>query len=185
MILTIPNILTTLRIILVPWMAHSLLGRDFHQALTLFAIAGVSDALDGFIARRFGMTSRLGSFLDPAADKILVVVMALSLATLGLLPWWLTLLVAGRDLMIVGGAVAWYLIVGDITMEPSLTSKINMVVQVVVMLLVIASAGGYLVIAPFFPLLLLLSAAAALVSGGEYILVWGGRYRACRKGRGA
>ncbi|GAB4299285.1 MAG: CDP-alcohol phosphatidyltransferase family protein [Desulfuromonadia bacterium] len=183
MILTIPNILTLLRILLVPWMTHALLCRDFDRVLFLFGIAGITDALDGFIARRFRMTSRLGSFLDPAADKVLVVVTVLTAATLGLIPWWLSLLVAGRDILIVTGVAVWYLRAGEMTMEPSLSSKLNMVIQVVVIFLVIASAGGHLEITPVRPLLFTISVAAATVSGGEYILVWGGRYQTIRRRR--
>lgn len=181
MILTIPNILTLLRIVLVPWMASALFSGNHDRALVLFAVAGLTDALDGFIARRFGMTSRLGSFLDPAADKVLVVVMVIVTASQSLIPSWLAALIVGRDVMIVSGVLLWYLKAGEISLEPSLTSKVNMGVQVVFILIVIASAGGYVRTEPFRGVLCALSAASAVVSGLGYYLTWIHRFRDLRR----
>src|SRR3954468_21280299 len=99
----IPNGLTIARGLLAPLVAVFLVRHDFHAALWCFATAGVSDWMDGFVARRFGLSTRLGSFLDPAADKLLMVVSFLVLGWLGLLPGWLVVLVVLRDLVIVAG----------------------------------------------------------------------------------
>ena len=103
----IPNLITVGRILLVAPVAWALMVQNFSLALILFFVAGVSDAVDGFLAKRFGWTSRLGALLDPLADKFLLVTCYAVLAWNDLLPVWLLVLVLTRDLLIVGGAVAY------------------------------------------------------------------------------
>lgn len=180
--MTIPNILTLLRIALVPLMVVMLLCGSFMAALVLFAVAGVTDALDGFIARHFNQMSRLGSFLDPLADKVLIVAMYGVLAGIGMLPVWLAVLVIGRDLVILSGALFWFLRIGELEMEPTLSSKINMIVQVVFVCIVIATAAGFPLPVNLQPLLILVAGGIALFSGGQYIAIWLKRYRSVKTG---
>lgn len=174
-IMTIPNMLTALRIVLVPALITFLLDGNFRAALTVFLVAGVSDALDGFIARRFNQQSRLGSFLDPLADKLLVVTSSLVLAAIGQLPWWLALVIVGRDLVIVAGAVAYYGRTGTLEMDPSIASKTNTFVQISLILVVLAHGAGMEFLGVVLKPLFVLALAMALVSGGDYMVVWGRR----------
>lgn len=169
----LPNLLTLLRILLVPLLVVLLLRGAAGPALLVFLMAGASDALDGFIARRFNLCSRLGSILDPLADKLLIVAAALVMARLRLLPWWLALVVIGRDVLIVGGAVAFYRKTGDIEMAPSLLGKLSTFVQIVVVLAILVDAAGVVPLAVAFPPLFAVTLLVTLVSGGQYVLVWG------------
>ena len=115
---SLPNIISTLRIFLVVPTVYFLLHDQYSYALLLFVIAGLSDGLDGFLARRYGWTTRLGSFLDPLGDKLLMTATYFVLGWLGDLPVWLVAVVIGRDVVIVLGALAYRLLVQDISMKP-------------------------------------------------------------------
>ncbi|RNC71354.1 MAG: CDP-diacylglycerol--glycerol-3-phosphate 3-phosphatidyltransferase [Desulfuromonadales bacterium] len=179
-ILTVPNVLTMLRIVLVPALILFILSGRHGAALGVFLTAGVTDALDGFIARRFNQTSRLGSFLDPLADKLLVVSSAIVLAWVGLMPRWLAMVMAGRDILILAGAGLFYLRTKQLEMDPSILSKINTFVQIALILAVLAHGAGsdFLggILKPFFVLALV----TALVSGGHYVVAWGMKAYAAR-----
>ncbi len=103
--LSIPNLITLARILLVPVVVWAIASNQMLFAFLLFAAAGVSDAVDGFLAKRFGMASELGRYLDPLADKVLIVSIYVSLGIVERLPRWLVILVVSRDLLIVGGVV--------------------------------------------------------------------------------
>jgi len=134
---SLPNIISILRILLVIPTVYFLSEHKYSNALLVFLIAGLSDGLDGFLARRFGWITRLGSFLDPMGDKLLMTASYFMLGYLGHLPVWLVLLVIGRDLVIVIGALAYRLLVQDITMQPLIISKINTACQIFLVLLMI------------------------------------------------
>ncbi len=130
----IPNLISVLRIFLsipVIWM---LLEQRFEIALVLFAVAGISDGLDGYLAKRNGWVSRLGGLLDPLADKVLLVSSYLSLAVIGAIPVWLVMLVILRDLVIVTGALVYNFRVKQLDVAPSLLSKFNTLAQIVLVL---------------------------------------------------
>lgn len=114
----LPNLISILRIILVVPVILALLKADFVLALVLFAVAGFSDALDGFLAKHYHWQSRLGSILDPLADKLLLVVTFATLTWLGFLPSWLLWLVLGRDVLIVVGALTYHYVVGKFELLP-------------------------------------------------------------------
>ncbi|WP_298266432.1 CDP-alcohol phosphatidyltransferase family protein [Geobacter sp.] len=171
-VLTVPNVLSMLRIALVPAVVVMLARGEFGTALTLCFIAGVTDAFDGFIARRFNQQSRLGSFLDPAADKFLVLSSVIVLAAVGRLPWWLAVTLVTRDVVIVSGAIAFWLRTGRLEMEPSLPSKISTAVQIVLILVVIAHGAGVAGLRRALPPLMAVSFLAAVVSGVHYVVVW-------------
>ena len=150
-----------------------MLQENFSAALFLVAIAGISDGLDGFLARHFHWQSRLGSILDPLADKLLLVATCTTLPYMQLLPLWLLLLVFGRDLVIVIGALAYHLKFGEYELTPLWSSKINTVFQIALVLLVIVQQQWLPQIATWSTTMIWLVVASVIISGSEYILVWG------------
>lgn len=174
----LPNLLTTLRILMVPAVVLLLARGSYAPAMWLFLACGVTDALDGYIARRYGLITQLGAILDPIADKLLIIAPVIVLATKGLLPWWLAFAIVCRDLVIVAGAGCWYRKAGRLDMAPSLPGKINTFVLIALVGIVIGNAAGLLWIAPLLPLLFVLSLCSTLFSGIHYVVVWGSRARA-------
>lgn len=172
----IPNLITVLRILLVYPVVVCLLERRFGLGLGLFVLAGVSDGLDGFLAKHYHWQSRLGSYLDPLADKLLLVSCFLTLASLGLLPGWLVAAVVLRDGVILTGAVAYYWLHEPFEGQPHWTSKLNTFFQLLMVVAVLFSLG----VSPLPPgllgMLMGVVLATSLVSGLVYVRVWGGRY---------
>ena len=113
-------------------------GRDA-LAFVLFLAAGISDAVDGFLAKRFGMATELGAYLDPLADKAMLVSIYMALAVVGAIPLWLVILVVSRDIMIVGAVILSWLVDKPVTLKPLFVSKLNTVAQIVLALVVISS----------------------------------------------
>ena len=136
----IPNLICIVRIFLVAPIIWSLLASDYGLALLLILTAGLSDALDGYLARRFDWRTRLGGLLDPAADKLLMFSLFLTLSWLGWVPMWFTAIVIGRDVIIVAGIIAYQALVEPVHGNPTLASKLNTVLQIALALLVIAHA---------------------------------------------
>lgn len=177
----LPNLISCLRIALVAPLVALLLRGDFEAALWIAVAAGLSDALDGFLARHFGWRSRLGSLLDPLADKLLLVAAYLTLAQVGQVAWALALLVLARDAVIVLGALAYHGIVGEFEARPSLWSKATTLGQILFVLLVLASNAfafhwqqrGYAWII----------AALTVISGVDYVVRWGLRASAALRAR--
>jgi cardiolipin synthase (CMP-forming) len=147
----------------------------FAAALILFAVAGFSDALDGFLARHYHWESRLGSILDPLADKLLLVVTFATLTWLDLLPHWLLWLVLGRDILIVAGALAYHFLVGKFELLPLWSSKINTALQISLVLFVIFQQQGLLDAEFWITVMIWLVVASTVNSGIEYLIVWGHR----------
>lgn len=132
-----PNLITGLRILLVAPFLWLLLEERYGAALLLFVIAGVSDALDGFLAKYYGWTSELGELLDPIADKLLLIGAILALGWLNKLPGWLVALVIARDATIVGGAIIHHLRVAPFRAAPLLISKLNTLMQLLLVCVMI------------------------------------------------
>ena len=122
-ILTIPNILTMSRVLMTPLVALCLVRQEYGWALWGLLVAGVTDGLDGFIAKWFNQSSRLGAILDPVADKFLMLATVLALTWTGLLPLWVTIPILLRDVIIFGGARVYYRLAGSI--EMSLTNSFS------------------------------------------------------------
>jgi len=178
----IPNALTFLRLALVLPFAWSLWHGDYFRALAIFAVAALSDGLDGFLARHFGWRSRMGAVLDPLADKVLLVTSFLVLTLTSVLPLWLFLLVLFRDLLIVGGALGYRCRAGRFEMQPSIPGKLNTLVQILVVLAVIFMQAGAPVLPWVMPAGIALVTVSAIFSGGHYAVVWGGKvWRAGRQ----
>lgn len=136
----IPNMICIVRIILVAPIVWSLLQERYGLALSLSLAAGLSDALDGYLARRFDWRTRLGGLLDPAADKLLMFAAFVTLAYMGWVPVWFAAIVIGRDIVIIGGTLYYQLFVAPIHGEPTDASKLNTVFQILFLLLTITHA---------------------------------------------
>jgi cardiolipin synthase (CMP-forming) len=169
----LPNLITLSRLALAPAFVLVLNDANYVAAFLLFVIAGLSDGLDGLIAKRFHYESRLGAILDPAADKILLVSAYVMLTVLGHVPVWLVIVVAFRDLLIVGGYLLYTSMYGPVHMRPSSLSKLNTFMQialVVAVLLEQATNSHYplairgLVYAVF---------VTTVASGAHYLWAWG------------
>ncbi|MEN5081743.1 CDP-alcohol phosphatidyltransferase family protein [Bosea sp. TWI1241] len=128
--MTLPNLITIGRLGLVPLVIMAIASGLWQLAFVLFVLAGLSDALDGFIARRFDMRSELGGFLDPLADKALIVSIYVTLALVGVVPVWLVVLIVSRDVMIVAGVILSWLLARPLQMAPFLVSKLNTAAQI-------------------------------------------------------
>jgi len=168
----IPNAICVLRILLVVPIVMLLLEGRYRQALVLIVLAGLSDGLDGFLARRFNWTTRIGGLLDPLADKLLFVSVFASLSWTGLVPGWLFAVVIGRDVIIVAGATAYEFLIGPVEPKPSRVGKLNTVMALLYLFFVMtAQIYGW----PPDVSILITGAAVfvvSLVSGLDYVLTW-------------
>ncbi|MCG6868357.1 MAG: CDP-alcohol phosphatidyltransferase family protein [Gammaproteobacteria bacterium] len=176
----IPNVITVVRIALVPVLAWMLLDQRFVLALILAAFMGASDGLDGFLAKFYGWQTRLGSFLDPLADKIMLAATYLCLGWLELLPYWLVALVILRDLIILAGAATYHAITHKLEMQPSYISKLNTVVQILLALIVVLDQ---IVSLPesLLTVLIGVTVVTTAASGADYVVRWTNRVR-CQGG---
>ncbi len=128
--MTLPNLITIARLFLVPLIVVMITNQRWREAFVIFVIAGISDAIDGLLARRFGMASELGGYLDPVADKALIVSIYITLAMVGVIPVWLVILVVSRDIMIVSAVILSWLMARPVTMAPFGVSKLNTAAQI-------------------------------------------------------
>lgn len=177
----LPNVISVIRLIAVIPVVYLLLVNEFGWALVLFAAAGVSDGLDGFLAKHYGWQSQLGGILDPLADKTLLVCCFLVLGAHGLIPLWLVLAVIFRDLVIVGGAVLYNYRVAEVEAAPILMSKLNTAMQILLVVAVIMDAGIHDLPALLLRILIWACFATVVVSGLQYVWIWG--RKAVRHGR--
>ena len=164
----IPNIITLSRVACVPLVIWLILESLMLQAFWVFVAAGVSDALDGFIAKRFALETELGKYLDPLADKALLVSIFISLGLADYIPNWLVILVVFRDVAIVGGALLLETLTHSLTMRPLMISKINTVMQIVLAATVLADAGYDLALNGGMDILLAITAMTTIASGLAY-----------------
>lgn len=169
----LPNLITMSRMALVPVLILVLKDRDYGVALAVFLAAGISDALDGFIAKRFGCVSHLGAVLDPLADKALLVGAYVMLTLLGHVPFWLMLTVAFRDLLIIGGYLVYTSLHGTIRMQPSRLSKFNTLAQLALVVLILAYEAMHWGSPMLIEGLVWLVAVTTVVSGAHYVWLWG------------
>ncbi len=174
----IPNIISVIRILLVVPIAITLFHQRLALAVMLFALAAVSDAADGFLAKRFGWQSWIGGMLDPIADKLLLMAAFVWLALAGELPVWLAGLVVGRDLAIVLGAIAYHNLIGRFDAAPSGLSKLTTVIQIVFLLVELLRLSNWVAMPPLLrTILIVVTAGFTLASGLHYVVVWGARAR--------
>jgi cardiolipin synthase len=170
--LSIPNIITLGRIILVPVIVWAIASNQMEIAFAIFVIAGVSDAIDGFLAKRFNMTSELGALLDPLADKALLVSIYVALGIWGAMPRWIVILVVSRDIMIVTAVIVSWLFGKPVPMKPLMVSKLNTAAQVALAATILASLGFGFKPMPYDLVLMGLVTVFTLVSVSLYLVEW-------------
>lgn len=168
----IPNIISIIRAILVLPIGFYLIQESWSTAFLLIFIAGISDGIDGYLARTFHWQSHLGSILDPLADKLLIVIIFIIMAHKGILPHWLSTIIIMRDVIILLGAVTYQWLTNDLKVEPLLSSKINTALQI----LFVLGLMYHLAITPFPSIIIdyaqLTIASTAIISGGLYVICW-------------
>jgi cardiolipin synthase len=173
---SIPNLITLARILLVPVVIWAITSGEMRIAFLLFFAAGVSDAVDGFLAKRFGMVTELGAYLDPLADKAMIVSIYVALGIAEAIPRWLVILVVSRDIMIVGAVMLSWLVNKPIALKPLLVSKLNTVAQIALALVVLGALGfnfeGETAIMMAIMMLTALVAALTLLSIAFYVAEW-------------
>ncbi len=167
-----PNFLTSLRVAAAPFLAVLVLDGRYGEAFAVFAFAGASDAADGYLAKRFGLTSEFGRLLDPAADKLLMLASFLVLVAIGVAPVWLALLVIGRDLGIVLGTVLAWALDLPLRVAPSPLGKITTAAQIgyiALTLLLLLTGADWPLLARGVALVV---AAVTLASALNYAALW-------------
>jgi cardiolipin synthase len=169
----LPNLITVVRLLAVPLEVWLMLQGSYAAAFWLFIALGVSDAVDGFLAKRFGWESMIGGYLDPIADKALLVGVYVTLGVQELLPPWLVILVVFRDILIVGGALLFETLTHKLEMAPLLVSKINTAAQIVLAAGVLGSLGNNLDVGAFTRVMNWVVAATTVSSGLAYLIKWG------------
>jgi len=172
--LSIPNLITLARILLVPVVVWAIASHAMLAAFILFVAAGVSDAVDGLLAKRFGMTTVLGAYLDPLADKALIVSIYVTLGIYREIPGWLVILVVSRDIMIVSAVMLSWLVGSPVKVKPLLVSKLNTVAQIVFACVVLGSLGFDIEKQTETLVLVLMGLVAALtlLSVAAYVAEW-------------
>lgn len=170
-ILTLPNQLTMLRMLVLPFILIAMIYRQHGLALTLFLAAVATDIIDGTIARRFGQKTQLGAYLDPLADKLLLSSAFIAQALIGTIPWWLTILVLSRDVVILATLVVVILATTIRDFPPSSFGKLNTIVQATTVSVVILNNFNPMAwAAAGVEILVWAVAATTLVSSADYII---------------
>ena len=170
--MNIPNSLTLLRIVLVPLIVWLIITHEMTAAFLLFLLAGFSDAADGFLAKRFGWRSELGAYLDPIADKALLVSIYVTLGFAGHLPVWLVIAVVSRDILIIGAFLLSWVLSRPVPIHPLLVSKLNTFAQIVLAGLVLAELGLGLGLDQLVQLLIPVTGALTILSAAAYFWGW-------------
>ncbi|BAW80808.1 CDP-alcohol phosphatidyltransferase [Candidatus Nitrosoglobus terrae] len=169
----IPNLLSGMRILLIVPLVYVLYQEEYFLSLWIIVVAGISDGLDGFLAKRYQWQSRLGSILDPVADKLLLISSYITLALLGHLPYWLIILVFSRDLIIILGALAYHFLIDHFEMEPTSLSKLNTLWQILLLISIIVDQLPGFRISQIVDGLIYLVAITTVLSGIQYVWHWG------------
>lgn len=172
MIVNIPNSLTLARIIAVPFVVWLIISDEMTAAFILFLLAGVSDAADGFLAKRFGWHTVLGAYLDPIADKALLVSIYVTLGFSGHLPVWLVIAVVSRDVLIIGAFLLSWILGRPVEVQPILISKVNTFFQIVLAGLVLAELGVGLGLDGVVQVLAWITGLLTVTSAGAYFWGW-------------
>lgn len=171
----LPNIITCLRILLVIPLLAALFAEQYSSAFYLFLIAGISDGVDGFLARRFGWYSRFGSIADPVADKLLLLSMFIGLGLVDVIPWWLVLTILVKDIWVFSGALVYHWVIGRYNFAPNWSSKVSTFLQIIL----IAALLFSLAFVPFpdsilqgFMIIVWITCMLSMI---DYTWVWGRR----------
>lgn len=170
----IPNMITGTRIICVPCLVWMLFHQQFERSLILVLFMGVSDALDGYLARCYHWKTTLGAFLDPIADKLMLLSAFIAFAALGWIPWWLTAIVVARDVGLLIGAVSFHIVTRKLQMQPLFISKINTFAQILLAVSLIYAQVNSLH-PQLLNALMTLVVCTTVASGMQYVLEWSKR----------
>lgn len=170
--MSIPNLITLGRIILVPVVFWLLLQGKTQLAFAFFVVAGISDAIDGFLAKRFNWATELGAYLDPMADKLLIVCIFVALGVRGDLPSWLVIAVVTRDILIVMAVVLSWLMDHPVRIKPFIVSKANTLAQLVLASVVLADDGFNLGLASTRVVMIWVTASLTVASLAAYLRAW-------------
>jgi cardiolipin synthase len=168
----IPNFISIGRLLSSPVVVWLIINQEYKLAFWVFVAAGVSDAIDGLIAKRFDMETEFGKYLDPIADKVLLVSVYVALGAGGVLPTWLVILVVFRDVIIIGGAILYHTVTQSLSVTPLIVSKINTAAQVALASLVLfAYAFGFSTHWSVEAFIYIVG-VTTLLSGGAYVVTW-------------
>lgn len=170
--MNIPNFLSLARLLAAPVIVWCLLTEWHSPAFWLFTLAGVSDGIDGYLAKRYSMHTEIGRFIDPIADKVLLVSIYVTLGYLGNLPVWLVILVVSRDLLIVGGALLSFTMANSVIPNPLFLSKLNTLMQLALVVTVLGEIAFEFAVSTLIILLNFSVAGTTMISGGQYLVNW-------------
>lgn len=180
--LNVPNLITVIRVLLIPVIAVLLVRRQYAPALAVFMAAAISDFADGAIARHYRIVSEFGARLDPIADKLTMFTATVLLAWQGWLPLWLAAAIVVRDVVIASGAIAYRLVVGQVEMAPTWLSKINTALEFAALAGALAHAATLIDGSAWLPALFAAVFVTVTVSGAQYVWVWSRKAAAARRG---
>jgi cardiolipin synthase len=169
---SLPNLITVGRIVLVPVVVWAITSGNILLAFWLFVAAGVSDAVDGFLAKHLNARTEFGAYLDPLADKALLMSIYITLSIEGLLPRWVVIAVVSRDIMIMGAVVLAWVVNKPIEIHPLIVSKLNTTAQIALAALVLASAGFKFDPGQLLQVALVLTGALTAISAAAYLVAW-------------
>ncbi|MEM7397421.1 MAG: CDP-alcohol phosphatidyltransferase family protein [Pseudomonadota bacterium] len=170
--MNIPNTLTFARIVSVPLLIWLIIDQDFFSAFVVFMLAGISDAADGYLAKRYGWRTELGAYLDPIADKALLVAIYVALGLSGHLPVWLVIVVVSRDVLIVGAVLLAWMMWRPVEVKPLAVSKINTFTQIALAGLVLAQLGLGLGLGGLVSILIWITGGLTVLSAIVYFTGW-------------
>ncbi len=168
----IPNLITLARLFAVPLLVWLIIHGEIAAAFWVFVLAGVSDALDGFIAKRFGLITKLGTYLDPVADKALLVSAYITLGQAGHINAWLVILVVFRDVLIIGGTVLFHTLDRPVEMRPFFISKLNTLLQILLIVVLLGNLGIGIPDFDSLPTLAFFVGVTTALSGLAYMGRW-------------
>lgn len=169
----LPNFISLARLLAVPVTVYLILLGELRAAFWMFVAAGVSDAVDGYLAKRLNLVSEIGAYLDPLADKALLVAVYVTLGYVGAVPIWLVILIVFRDVLIIGGAILFQTLTQSLHMEPLFISKVNTVAQIALAAIILAQPALGVQVAAALPILTVVVAATTFLSGAAYVIKWG------------
>jgi Phosphatidylglycerophosphate synthase len=170
--MTIPNLITIARLLIVPVVIVMILQENWQTAFVLFVVAGISDGVDGFIARHFDMRSEFGAYIDPLADKALLISIYITLAVIGFLPAWFAIVIVFRDLMIVAAVMLSWVMERPVQIKPVMISKLNTAAQIGYAAVILASKSFDLDISGFNGIAMIIVAVLTVSSAAVYLTGW-------------
>ena len=178
---SIPNMISFGRILAVPVMVWLILDDNLLTAFWVFVAASLSDAVDGFVAKKFDAETVLGGFLDPIADKALLISVFITLGQAGVIAVWLVILIVFRDALIFGGAYLYQLFTQSLTMQPLLSSKINTAAQFILVATVLGLKGFAVADGGVITAMVYIVALTTFLSGAQYVINWSRRAAAMER----